>query len=70
MLLSFKYSIDPQVHKTKEEYKAKCIQGCHPAKALTGCKGLAGSALQDEGVPPEHLNVTALFVCNAFTLLN
>ena len=51
MQFSFNYCIDPKDHKSEEEYKAIAVEG---AKALTGCQGLAGSALQDGGVPSEH----------------
>ena len=54
MQFSFKYCIDPKDHKSEEEYKAIAVEGAIWQKALTGCKGLAGSALQDRGVPSEH----------------
>ena len=44
MQLSFKYCIDPKDHKSEEEYMVIADVG---AKALTGCRGLASSALQD-----------------------
>ena len=53
MQFSFEYCIDPKDHKSEEEYKAIAAEGCHLAKALTGCQGLAGSALQGGGVPSE-----------------
>ena len=37
-------------------------------KAPTGCNRLAGSELQDEGVPPEDLKAAALLNCNACAL--
>ena len=48
MQFSFKYCIDPKDHKFEEDYKAITVEG-----ALTGWQGLAGSALQDGGRPPE-----------------
>ena len=47
MQFSFDYCIDPEVHKTKEEIKAIAVKGAIWPKALTGCQGLVGSALQD-----------------------
>ena len=44
----------PQHSQDQGEVQSNCSWGCHLAKALTGCQGLAGSALQDGGVPPEH----------------
>ena len=50
MQSSFKYCIDPKDHKSEEEIKAIAVE----------------DAMQDGGVPPEHWNVAALFVDNAF----
>ena len=44
MQFSFEYCIDPKDHKSEKEYKAIAVE----------VEGLAGSALQDGGVPPEH----------------
>ena len=41
---------------------------CYLAKALIGCQGLAGSALQGGGVTSEHWNAAALICHNANTL--
>ena len=60
MQFSFEYCIDPKDHKS--EVQGNCSWRCHLAKALTGCQGLAGSALHDVGVPSEHWNNAALFV--------
>ena len=43
----------------QEEYleyskMAIAVEGVMKTKTLTGCNGLAGSKLQDEGVPSEH----------------
>ena len=62
MQVSFKYCTDPKDQKSEEEYKAIAIEGAIWPKPLTGYQGLAGSAMQDGGVPPEHWNVAALFV--------
>ena len=44
------------------KYKAIAVEGAFWPTVLTGCQGLAGSALQDGGVPSEHWNVVGLFV--------
>ena len=54
VLFPFEYSIDPKDHKFQEDIKAIAVEGAIWPKTLTGCQGLAGSALQDGGVPPEH----------------
>ena len=54
MLLAFKYSIDPEDRKSKDDIKAIAVEGTIWPKALTRCQGLAGLALQGGGVPPEH----------------
>ena len=54
MQFSFKYCIDSKDHKSEEECKAIAVEGPIWPKALTRYQGLAGSALQDGGVPPEH----------------
>ena len=51
---SFKYCIDPKVHKTEEDIKAIAVGGAIKAKAPIGWQGLAGSDLQGRGVPSEH----------------
>ena len=59
VLFSFKYSID-----LKYSHKAVAVEVAIYAKALTGCHGLAGSDLQDGGVPSEDWKVSALFEVN------
>ena len=54
MKLLFEYFIDPQGSQVWGGVQGNCSWSCHLAKALTGCQGLAVSALQDRGVPPEH----------------
>ena len=53
-----------QRSKVWGEYQGKnCSWECLLAKALTGCQGLAGSALQGGGVPSEDFkSVAALIV--------
>ena len=59
MQFSFEYCIDPKDHKSEEEIKAIAAEGAKRPK-------LYPDAMQDKGVPPEHWNVAALFVDNAF----
>ena len=54
MQFSFEYCQHPKDYKSEEEYKAIAVEGAIWPKALTRCQGLAGSALQDGKVPPEH----------------
>ena len=44
----------PQGSKVWGGVQGDCSWGCHLAKDLTGCQGLAGLALQDGGATPEH----------------
>ena len=46
------------------------VEAAVTTKALTGCNGLAGSDLQDGGVPSECQEVAGLFSYNANTSLN
>ena len=46
--------------------KAVAVEGVVETKALTECNGLAGSDLQDGGVPSEYQEV----VCNAYIPLD
>ena len=59
MQISFKYCIVPKDHKSEEEIKANAVEGAMRPKLLL-------EAMQDGGIPPEHWNVAALFVDNAF----
>ena len=64
------FSFKQRVHlKTYSEYSCKAIavEGAVWPTSLTGCQGLAGSALPYRGVLPEHLILEALF---AFTPLS
>ena len=54
MQFLFDYCIDPKDHKSEEEYKAIAVEGAIWPKLKADAKGLAGSALQDGGVPPKH----------------
>ena len=49
---------------------AIAVEGVIMTKALTGCNGLAGSDLQEGGVPLKHSEVAALFICNVDTPIN
>ena len=57
MQFSFENHIDSKDHKSEDENKAIAVEGAIWPEALTrckGCKGLAGSALQERELPPEH----------------
>ena len=54
MQFSFEHCIDPNDQKSEDKCKAISVEGAIWLKALTGCQGLAGSALQDGRVPSEH----------------
>ena len=54
MQFSFECSIDRKDHKSEDKYKTIVVDHAIWPNALTGWKGLAGSALQDGGLPPEH----------------
>ena len=47
MQFSLEYCIDLKDHNSEEQYKVIVVEGAICPKALTGCQGLAGSALQD-----------------------
>ena len=53
MQLSLEYCIDPKDHKSEEEYKAVALKGAIYQSSHQMLR-LAGSALQDGGVPPKH----------------
>ena len=52
--LSLESCIEPKVIKSKGDIKAFAVKGAIWPKVLTRCQGLAGPALKDRGVPPEH----------------